>query len=172
MVRLWPLLSFLTVAGSSFAQAPLSPTAFPELPKNIVGDLQRRHCKIPQLLHEKKVNVIKGEFAKRGQTDWAALCEVGRTTSILIYWNGSEINPARIGQQDDAARYEITEEGKENIRVISAVGRREIMTHYSHSPGPKPPPIDHQGIDDAFVGKASSIAYFYNGKWIGLSGSD
>ena len=172
MVRLWPLLSFLTIAGSSFAQAPLLPTAFPELPKNIVADLQRRHCKIPQLLHEKKVNVIKGEFAKPGQTDWAALCEVGHTTTILVYWNGSEINPARIAQQDDAGRYEITEKGKENIQVISPVGRREIMTHYSHSPGPKPPPIDHQGIDDALAGKASSIHYFYNGKWIGLTGSD
>ncbi len=64
MVRLWPLLSFLTVAGSTFAQAPLSPTAFPELPRNILADLQRRHCKIPQLLHEKKVNVIKGEFCE------------------------------------------------------------------------------------------------------------
>lgn len=113
MVRLWPLISFLTVAGSSFAQAPLLPTAFPELPKNIVGDLQRRHCKIPQLLHEKRVNVIKGEFAKRGQTDWAALCEVAHTTSILVYWNGSEIDAARIGQEKDEVRFEITHTGKE-----------------------------------------------------------
>jgi hypothetical protein len=54
MVQLWPIIFFLTVAGSSFAQVPLLPTAFPELPKNIVEDLQTRHCKIPQLLHEKK----------------------------------------------------------------------------------------------------------------------
>ena len=172
MRRLWLLLSFLTVAGSSFGQPSLLPVAFPELPKNIVSDLQRRHCKIPQLLHERKVNVIRGEFLKRGQTDWAVLCEVGHTTFVLVYWNGSEINPARIAEQDDAGRFEITDQGKENIRVISLVGRREIMTHYSHSPGPKPPPIDHQGIDDALVGKASSIAYFYKGEWIGLTGSD
>lgn len=172
MTRLCLLLSFLAVAGTAFAQAPLLPTAFPELPQNIRADLQRRGCKVPQLLHEKKVNVIKGEFQKRGQTDWAILCEVGQTTSILAYWNASVINAARIGEQDDAGRYEITDQGKENIRVISPVGRREIMTHYSHSPGPKPPPIDHQGIDDALVGKASSIAYFYKGTWIGLTGSD
>jgi hypothetical protein len=163
---------FLTLTGSSFAQPPLLPTAFPKLPANIVADLQRRHCKIPQLLHEPKVNVIQGEFAKPGQSDWAALCEVGHTTAILVYWNGSEINPAQIARQDDAVRYEITGNGKENIRVISPVARREIMIHHSHSPGPKPPPIDHQGIDDALAGKASSIYYFYDGKWIVLTGSD
>lgn len=162
----------LTLAGSSFAQAPLLPTAFSELPVNLVADLQRRHCKIPQLLHEHRVNVIQGQFAKPGQSDWAALCEVGHTTEILIYWNGSEINPARIARQDDAGRYEITGNGNENIRVISPVGRREMMTHYRHSSGPKPPPIDHQGVDDALAGKASSIHYFYNGKWIALTGSD
>jgi len=112
------------------------PSAFPELPKNVRADLERRKCKVRQIIHEKKVNVIKGEFARRGQTDWAVLCEAGRTTAILVYWNGSEINPARIGQQNDAVRYEITADNRlENIRVISPAGRREIMTHYSHSPG-------------------------------------
>src|ERR1035437_10181547 len=107
MTRLCLLLSFLAVAGTAFAQAPLLPTAFPELPQNIRADLQRRGCKVPQLLHEKKVNVIKGEFQKRGQADWPILCEVVQTTSILVYWNASVINAARIGEQDDAGRYGI-----------------------------------------------------------------
>jgi len=36
----------------------------------------------------------------------------------------------------------------------------------------KPPPIDHQGISDAMVGKASEVLYFYRGKWLRLSGDD
>jgi hypothetical protein len=164
---------FLTFVIPCLAQPSLSPAAFPELLDTIRADLQRRKCKIPQLLHEKRVNVIRGEFAKRGQRDWAVLCETGRVSSILIFWKGSEINPARISEQPNEARYELNEKGdKENIRVISPVGRREIMTHYGHSGGLKPPPIDHQGIDDALAGKASVINYLYNGKWIGLTGAD
>jgi hypothetical protein len=36
----------------------------------------------------------------------------------------------------------------------------------------KPPRIDHKGIDDAFVGKASEVHYYYRGKWLELQGAD
>jgi hypothetical protein len=32
--------------------------------------------------------------------------------------------------------------------------------------------MDHLGIDDAFVGKASVVEYFFQGKWLQLSGAD
>jgi hypothetical protein len=57
-------------------------------------------------------------------------------------------------------------------RAISPVGREFIVRHYVAYGGVKPPPIDHQGIDDAFVGKASVVFYFYRGKWLELTGAD
>jgi len=57
----------------------LPPRAFPELPGNVVRELQRRSCTIPQTAFTKNPhNVIKGEFARPGQTDWAVLCSVKR----------------------------------------------------------------------------------------------
>jgi hypothetical protein len=45
----------------------LAPTAFPELPGNVVQELQRRGCTIPQESYTKgRNNVIKGRFAKPG----------------------------------------------------------------------------------------------------------
>ena len=38
--------------------------------------------------------------------------------------------------------------------------------------GPNPPAIDHQGIDDAFVEKASVVRYFHRGRWLELAGAD
>ncbi len=174
MSRSWVLLIF---GISCFAQAPLNPTAFPELPQNIRADLQRRHCKIPQLLYlpNKKVkeNVIHGEFAKRGQEDWAVLCETGGTTTILVFWNASEINPTQLAQQKDEVGLAYTTDNRvENIRVISRVGKREIMNSYERFGGPPPPPIDHDGIEDGLAGKASSVNYFHNGKWMGWTSSD
>jgi hypothetical protein len=46
------------------------------------------------------------------------------------------------------------------------------MRHYDAYGSVKPPPIDHQGIDDAFAGKASVVLYFYRGKWLELTGAD
>jgi hypothetical protein len=57
-------------------------------------------------------------------------------------------------------------------RAISAVGRKFIVDHYSAYGGPKPPPIDDQGINDAFVEKASIVRYYYRGNWLELTGAD
>src|SRR5882724_2829494 len=77
------------------------PSEFPELPANLLQEVNRRHCMIPQHPGKFKVserqNVVKGEFAKAGQTDWAVLCSSrGRTGSILVFWNGSELNPSEV----------------------------------------------------------------------------
>jgi hypothetical protein len=53
-----------------------------------------------------------------------------------------------------------------------ALLRKFILRHYRAYGGPKPPPIDHNGIDDAFLEKASVTWYRYNGKWIELQGAD
>jgi hypothetical protein len=57
-------------------------------------------------------------------------------------------------------------------REIAAADRDLIMGHYRAYGGPEPPPIDHQGIDDAFLGKASVTWYFHNSKWLRLQGAD
>ena len=80
----------------------LPPAAFPELPRPVVHELQRRGCTIPQEAFTKEPhNVIHGEFAKTGQTDWAVLCSVKGVSTILVFWNGSEKNPAEIATLED-----------------------------------------------------------------------
>jgi hypothetical protein len=184
------ILSFTTVAGSGLAQLSpdlqrlletadrqvvrLSPTAFPELPKNLIAEFQRRGCSIPQVpMIKGPQNVIRGEFARPGQTDWAVLCSVGRSSSILIFWNASEVNPGRIAETKDIDRLQ-SEEGEKMVysRAITPVGKAYITQHYKAYGGAPPPPIDHQGINDAFVGKASVVNYLYRGKWLQLAGAD
>ena len=121
MSRLWLVLPFAAISGSAYAQVQadlqktleaadrqvirLQPTAFTQLPKNLMAELQRRGCTIPQVpMIEGLNNVIKGEFAKPGQTDWAVLCSIGQVSSILIFWNGSESNPADIAKTKDIDR--------------------------------------------------------------------
>jgi hypothetical protein len=152
----------------------LPPTAFPELPGNVVQELQRRGCMIPQEAFTKKPhNVIRGEFAKPGQTDWAVLCSVKGVSTILVFWNGSEENPAELAKMEDRVFLQgITADEIGYSRGISAVGNNFIMGHYQAYGGPKPPPIDHQGINDAFLEKGSEVQYFYDGKWLKLTGAD
>jgi hypothetical protein len=125
----------------------LSPTAFPELPRNVVRELQSRGCTIPQPYTDRRANVIRGEFVKPGQTDWAVLCSTQGSTSLFVFWNGSATNPVELANYpDNPGRIDL---------FIRSVGRKFIMDHYRAYGGPKPPPIDHQGIESG--GETASV---------------
>lgn len=177
------------LAGSGLAQIPsdlrrafetaerqiarLSPSAFPDLSQNLRADLAHRGCLIPQVPAVKKPhNVIKGEFARPGQTDWAVLCSVGGVSSILVYWNGAVANPAQIGELKDIDRLQDSGSGLTYSREIAPVDRTYIVQHYQSHSGPKPPPLDHKGINDTFAGKGSVVLYFYRQEWLHLTGAD
>jgi hypothetical protein len=161
------------IADASIVRLP--PTAFPRLPRNIVRELQARGCTIPQTFGDQKPhNVVSGEFFRKARTDWAILCSRNRTSSILIFRGGSAQKISEIAKAPDGTFLQ-TIDDKERIgfsRAISAVGRDYILSHYRDYGGPKPPPIDHQGINDAFVEKASVVHYYHRGSWLKLQGAD
>jgi len=67
----------------------------------------------------------------------------------------------------------MTEEGwAESEFALSAVGRATIERHYQDYGGPQTPPIEHQGLDYAGVGKASVTFYWHKGQWLKLTGAD
>ena len=152
----------------------LPPAGIPQISPNVVRELQHRGCTVPQeTFSNKPNNVIRGEFAKPGQTDWAVLCSVKGVSTILVFWNGSETSPAAIAPLEDRNFIQGITPGKTGFsRGIAAVGKDFIMRHYDAYGGPKPPPINHQGIDDAFIEKASVTWYFQGEKWWKLTGSD
>lgn len=153
----------------------LSPQEFAELPQNLKDDLEKRGCLIPQVFGiDKKHNVISGEFTQKGQKDWAALCSKNEETSILIFWEGSETNINEISPAPESAYMQgMAGDGTMGFsRAIDTVGKDYIMSHYKEYGGAKPPKLEHDGINDAFVEKASAVLYFHQGKWIELQGAD
>ncbi len=162
----------------------LPPAAFPELPKNIVGELERRGCTIPQVRDiGKRHNVIRGEFQRPGRTDWAVLCSVEQVSSILVFWNGSDANPAEIARMRDrellmyvsipnGVRPGWVRRGARFARYIRPVGAAIITDPHPDSAVTPPSEVDHQGIDDVRLNCVSSIHYWYKGKWLVLPGGD
>ena len=159
----------------SSSTTPRTPArSFSELPGNVVKELQRRGCTIPQeAFTKRRHNVVEGEFARPGQTDWAVLCSVNRVSSILVFFNGSEKNVHEIARTEDRNYLQgIAADRIGFSRGIRPVGKEFIMRHYRAYGGTTPPPIDHQGIDDAFIEKGSVTWYFYQGNWLKLTGAD
>lgn len=159
----------------------LPPSSFPELPTAVARELERRGCTIPQTPRPQPHNVIRGEFARSGQQDWALFCGTqdpkdGYTTRLLVFWNGSPENPAVIESFRDGDYMQGSETALFTDRLLAVATRDYILEHdryYGQQEGVTlPSPLDHQGIDDIFDGKASTIHYFFQNKWLPLSGAD
>jgi hypothetical protein len=148
--------------------------AFPELPPAVAGVLRARNCRAPQPGPAGPPrNVIRGEFFNKGEAGWAVLCSINNSTALLAFRNDRDTNPDTVITSDDQ-NYLQGLDG-DNIgysREITAASRDFIMGHYRAYGGPEPPPIEHQGIDDAFLEKASITWYFYSGRWLQLQGAD
>ena len=153
----------------------LPPRVFRELPRPVARKLVAWGCTIPQAKEiSHRHNVIKGNFKGANQTDWAVLCSKGHASSIIIFWGGSPDSFSKIARIADKVFLQ-TIDGDGTIgfsRHLSAAGQAYILQHYREYHGPKPPPLNHQGIEDGFLEKASTIYYYFGRKWIALQGAD
>ena len=153
----------------------LRPSSFPQLPLTIRQELNRRGCTIPQLWGEKTPhNVIKGSFIEPTELDWAVLCSVNRTSIILVFPNASISQVRELAREAD--RDSLQSEGGTQIgysRQILPIGPKQIRQYQTWGGEASSPfPMNHQGIEDAFVGKSSAVLYFYQGKWRVFTGAD
>ena len=57
-------------------------------------------------------------------------------------------------------------------RLISSAGPKYLADRYRSTSGSKPPHIDHDSIEEAFIEKGSSVHYCHQGEWLELAGSD
>jgi hypothetical protein len=171
------LLILLAAAAESSDGAAikrLPPSAFPALPRAMSRYLTRRKCTIPQSAYgEGRHNVIRGQFMVRGRSDWAVLCSRDGTSTILVFAPGRAKPIAEVGWSEDVHYLQGGVGGRPDFsHSISVATRKKILSYRRAFGGWLPRPLDHEGIDDSFDGKASVVRYFYKGRWVELTGMD
>ena len=57
-------------------------------------------------------------------------------------------------------------------RALIVANPQTIRRYHANFSGPEPPLLDHDGIDDAFAEKGSTVRYWHEGRWLELMGSD
>jgi hypothetical protein len=128
-----------------------TPSTFSDLPAAVLDELQSRGCKLPN--KKSQGVIIRGEFFRPGQTDWGALCSTKKSTSLLVFPDGSregvevlEMMPRNFS--------------KWSISVINQEQLTSIKSTWGWR-GPAPAEIDHQGISSfvEFGDKAAGCFY-------------
>lgn len=172
-----------------FRQAPakvvikqLPPSAFPELPPRFKVQLETRHCSIPQVedsftsdRRPKPTNVISGDFAAKGQTDWAVLCHADGHSSVIVSWGAPTTCPTQIHSIDDSdIEYRTFTREIHKSRPKQIQGWLEVNPDIGPlgswaTPPPEFPKLTHSGIDDAQGNLGGGIFYCSHGHWYTLS---
>lgn len=154
----------------------LSPDAFTQLPALIREDLKKRECTVPQLFQKNDSNVIQGHFRNAKQTDWAVLCSVRGTSSILVYHNERTDSVESFGSKKDSSflqgigmKPEIYAFSR-NLEIADTSLIRKLYFYYDG--GPELPLLNHEGINDQYYNKGSNIWYYHKGNWLDLPGED
>jgi hypothetical protein len=145
-----------------------APSSFSDLPTAVLQELQSRGCKLPN--KKSKGVIIHGQFFRPGQSDWAALCFTKKSTSLLIFPDGSR-------ERVEALETTPRRFPKWSISVISQEQLASLKSAWGWR-GPLPAEIDHQGIS-SFVewgdkdarclycySAEESIHYYYQDKWL------
>ncbi len=162
-------------AAAERAILRLSPSRFPQLPPAVREELERRRCTIPQTYFPGPPhNVIAGAFAQPGQRDWAVVCSVNGRSTILVFWAGwLKTPPAELAPIDDSHFLQTIGEDKIGYsRAIDRVDPAWIRVYAKEYGGPLPKRLDHDGINEAFLEKASHVHYHEDGEWQELAGYD
>lgn len=177
------LLTLTTLGGtdvraqSSMAShvVTLPPSAFPDLNTDVRGYLEAQRCRVPQTFVSRKPhNVIRGRFFSAGEMDTAVICARGETERTLVFRGDSPARLVVFSKERHLGPFQgIGSQATPGYsHYIGVATRTLIFNLHGAFGGPKPPPIDHDGISDGFAEKASIIMYWYRGTWIQLQGAD
>jgi hypothetical protein len=161
----------------------LAPREFERLPRRIVRALESNGCTIPQTwlfdergnrLYRTPHNVVSGSFRRAGQTDWAVLCSHHDSSAIVIFWGGSEFDTTVLPRSRDEDWTQDVD-GRGNLgysRLLEVASPKRILNHNPDLGSQTGAPTLHEGIEDYFVEKASTIYYIEKGRVLKLDGSD
>lgn len=148
----------------------LPPSSFPDLPAAIARQLAERGCLIPQTYEaHRPENVIRASLEHPGSADWAVLCSVQGSVSLLVFLASAPEEPATLATF------------AETDRLQPHVGSRTLGFNWGIDPAsprrvhdaqlglsPRPRPIDHDALADSVIDYRTTYRYFTGSRWITL----
>jgi hypothetical protein len=149
-------------------------SSFPVLPAAIAAQLNQRDCLIPQTYQaHAPENVIHASLRQAGETDWAVLCSVRGSVSLLVFFGDAYQSPEVVRTAMETDRLELnTVTGKlefawgidraspERIRDAQAGMRR------------RPARLDHDAIADVVIDRETVYRFYTGSGWTLLDTQD
>lgn len=152
----------------------LPASSFPALPAAVAAELNRRDCLIPQTYeaHEPE-NVIHGSFRRAGEKDWAVLCSVHGTVSLLVFFEGAAASPEVVTSAAETSRLELNNaSGKLEFDWGIDVATPELVHEAQTQMRRRPAKADHDAIADSIIDGPTVYRFYTGSAWTIVETSD
>ena len=166
----------IVVAGRStpYLIRHLPVSSFPELPAGIQDLLNRRGCLIPQTYEaHHPENVVHASLERAGSSDWAVLCSVQGTVSLLVFFASTPEQVLVLASAPETQRLQAHDPTgvlgfNWGIDPASPEQIREAQTGMEH----RPPRLDHDALADSVVDRSTVYHFYLRSAWTVLDMQD
>lgn len=144
---------------------PLS--SFPHLPEPMADLVNQRGCLVPQTYEaHQPENVIHAALERPGSQDWALLCSVKGTVSLLVFFASTPDRPMVLATAPETERLQAHDPSHVlgfnwGIDPASPEQVHEAQIGLEH----RPPPPDHDALADSVVEHRTVYHLYSKGKW-------
>jgi hypothetical protein len=142
-------------------------SSFPDLPLTIQDVLNIRGCMIPQTFEaHRPENVVHASLERAGSSDWAVLCSVHGTISLLVFFASAPERPVELSSAAQTDRLRAHGAGGAlgfDWGIDSASPQRvhDAQTGLAH----RPPRPDHDALADSEIDRRTQFRFYSKGKW-------
>ena len=162
----------IVVAGRStpYLIRHLPVSSFPELPVAVVDLLNRRGCLIPQTYQAHgPENVIHASFERPGSSDWAVLCSVQGTVSLLVFFSGNPTQPAQLASMPETKRLQ-SHPSSDALGFNWGIDPASPQQIHDAQIGlaPRPAKLDHDALADSVIDHKTVYHFYAKTTWTQL----
>ncbi len=141
--------------------------SFPEIPAGVADLLSRRGCLIPQTYAARRPeNVVHASLERTGSSDWAALCSVQGTVSLLVVFGSNPGQATVLASAPETQRLQVHDVTgvmgfNWGIDPASPELVHEAQTGMEH----RPPRPDHDALADVVVDRRTIYHFYSKNGW-------
>ncbi len=165
----------LNVSGQVFVDGHATPylirhlpvNSFPQLPPAVQDALARRGCLIPQTYEaHQPENVVHASLERPGSSDWAVLCSVNGTVSLLVFFSINYSEPMVLASAPETER--LQSHGSSNVLGFNwAIDPASPEDVHEAQFGMRHPPLrlDHDALADSIIDQRTVYHFCSNNAW-------
>jgi hypothetical protein len=149
-------------------------SSFPQLPEGFALLLNRRGCLIPQTYEaHHPENVVHASLESAGSSDWAALCSVEGTVSLLVYFSSAPDGVLALVTSPETERLQAHDRsGVLGFNWGIDPASPEQVYQAQGGLSPRPERLDHDALGDSIVERRTIYHFYSKSAWTVLEMPD